>query len=266
MAIIVDRSYSCDITLAAEKQPDTERIILYPGSTSGAVFSSFDIAHTRESRGNVFIRLGVNRQTDQRQFQSVVNIIDANYDTDNPSESNYVFINEGSTDSVQQIRSVAKTFADARRTGGFFTSYAGVEFQIEKRLTTADDDLDVVYIITSPGRMDSDGTVQALIPGQPGPDAKQTKPGTIKVVDFLYLGAEPSRRSNITIGDDTRSVLIAGEPPLEAVEGIVYGLDANAFERAREIMFDGKLFRIAEAQQLAANQRIVHLLRDIEDA
>ena len=127
--------------------------------------------------------------------------------------------------------------------------------------------IETAYIITSPGRQDSDGVTQAVPPGIPTEisDPPVTlADGTARILDFQLVGTLASQVENITVDGEAKTVIIGGKSPTEGCELQLFGIQLQEYLASNVRMrLDGLEWNITRAAQISSESYLVQIVRDI---
>lgn len=126
-----------------------------------------------------------------------------------------------------------------------------------------------IYIITNPGRTDSDGVVQKnadmgepplVVP--PLPKGSTQRYGNIRVTESTFQGE--TERQVISQGAST--ILVPSYAAREFVEGITYGIDFSLPDASGRLTIQGSEYRLRDARELSNRKFAVQLTRDVSES
>ena len=270
MAIVLNRSYPCALVQVPEAQvyPDTDRYKLFPG------INSWDVAVQVRASGREVLRLGQSGLDTDASFDNVAATLSL-------FRGQYLFIRAGNAQDAPtykpQIVGEVGTFIDAIRPsgGGIEQAYAGIQIPIDAAISglQADGEVTEAYVITSPGRTDSDGVIQAMVPGEVT-EPMVTSTGTATILEHLISTGEPARRENLTIAGEQQTIVVEADTPVEGIEcevsRIVWETDttpkASVIRQGSLFRIDGGDWRFIAIRQTSSGSRIVDASRTLGHA
>ena len=274
MAIKVDSSYPCALVAlpASAITADTDRYIVYPGRFG------FDFAYELTSsitQGKTDIVVG--RQLPPRELGNPPNAELAEISLHaSPDPSNPTFVNVELSDGTNYVRRVdglssQAGFIDISESSGQSINAEFINILIDTEipgLQVTIGSIRSVYFITSPGRTDSDGTVQPAIPSSYGTNVGTEtllESGNIIITERLLSSALPAFTENITIGDTTSPIVISAESATEAFEGEVTKMSFSQWADGVVLRVDSRNWRILDARQLrhGKGKWTVQAIRDV---
>ena len=233
MAIRIGRVYPIEHieTPVDRRFEDRDRIRLRPENTFGFnnafYYDSYNIGLDRISDPVIQLLFGA-QGVDKEAAVRVLT----------PFVGKYVYWRHGlSTNPTEFYRVIKNVFVGVTANSVFMTLTSGA---------SSDDRtaMEELYIITAPGRRDSDNIVQKTPPSFVPVQPKVLEKGSAEVLDYRIQGKTPDLVSNYTIGDSVSLLTVQGDQSYISCTVETARIFFDDYSNGSQMRMDGHIWRI----------------------